>query len=392
MIPARLHTTLDAASAALLLLGPSAAGGKAAIRRPLAAIGLGVAAYSLATSYPGRAPGRPIPMEQHRLLDAAQGAACLALARNVDDRAARALLCGYGAFSMAVAAISSPPGPLGVTVPVKTAMEDLGSDLACLRCGIVNVAFVGAAGAGDRGWYLVDAGLEGSAPSILKAARRRYGMSRPAAILLTHGHFDHVGALHRLADEWDTPIYAHAEEHPYLTGRRNYPPAAPEVGGGMMAELSWLFPRHPINVSQRLRALPDDGRIPGLEGWNWIHTPGHTPGHVSFWNAGTGALLAGDAVITTRQESVRGALLPQAHLQGPPAYFTPDWTAAQVSVRHLADLRPRLLVTGHGPALQGDALAGALHTLARNFRQCALPYTSRYFSDPRLEISSKTPS
>lgn len=85
----------------------------------------------------------------------------------------------------------------------------------------------------------------------------------------------------------------------------------------MMAELSWLFPRHPIDVSRHLRALPEDGRIPDLEDWRWIHTPGHTPGHVSFWNAGTRALLAGDAVITTRQESLRGALMPQGHLQGP---------------------------------------------------------------------------
>ena len=387
MIPPRLHATLDALSAALLLLGPSATRGTATIRGPLAAIGLGIAAYSLATSYRRRAPGRPIPMEQHRLLDAAQGAACLALARDVDGRAARAVLRGYGAFSLAVAAMSSPLGPSGVAVPTEASADDLGDDLAYLRCGIVNVAFVGAAGAGDRSWYLVDAGLPGSAPAIRRAARQRYGASRPAAILLTHGHFDHVGALNRLAEEWDVPIYAHAEEHPFLTGLRIYPPAAPEVGGGMMAELSWLFPRHPINVSQRLRALPDDGRIPGLEDWNWIHTPGHTPGHVSFWNAGTGALLAGDAVITTRQESVRGALLPRAHLQGPPAYFTPDWTAAQVSVRRMADLQPRLLLTGHGPALQGDALAEALHTLARNFQQCALPYRSRYFSSPQQEHS-----
>ncbi|MEQ3643417.1 MAG: MBL fold metallo-hydrolase [Paracoccus sp. (in: a-proteobacteria)] len=354
----------------------------AGLRAPLTAIGLGVAAYSLATSYRGRAPGRPIRMDQHRLLDAAQGAACLALARDVDDPEARKMLRGYGAFSLAVAAASSPPGPAGIAVPADAWATDLGDDLACLRCGIVNVAFIGAAGAGDRDWYLVDAGVPGSAAAIQQAARRRYGASRPAAILLTHGHFDHVGALHHLAETWDAPIYAHPDEHPFLTGRQAYPPAAPEVGGGMMAELSWLFPRHPIDVSHHLRALPEDGRIPGLEDWRWIHTPGHTPGHVSFWNAGTRALLAGDAVITTRQESLRGALLPQAHLQGPPAYFTPDWTAADLSVRRLADLEPRIMVTGHGPALQGDALSDRLHALATTFRQHALPNESRYLRQP----------
>lgn len=382
MIPPRRHAALDAVSAALLVLGPASMRRNAGLRAPLTAIGLGVAAYSLATSYRGRSPGRPIRMDQHRLLDAAQGAACLALARDVDDQTVRTMLRGYGAFSLAVAAASSPPGPAGIAVPADAWATDLGDDLACLRCGIVNVAFIGAAGAGDRNWYLVDAGVPGSAAAILQAARRRYGASRPAAVLLTHGHFDHVGALHHLAETWDAPIYAHPAEHAFLTGRQAYPPAAPEVGGGMMAELSWLFPRHPIDVSHHLRALPEDGRIPGLEDWRWIHTPGHTPGHVSFWNAGTRALLAGDAVITTRQESLRGALLPQAHLQGPPAYFTPDWTAADLSVRRLADLEPRIMVTGHGPALQGDALSERLHALATTFRQRALPNDSRYLRQP----------
>src|SRR3954471_12622865 len=54
---------------------------------------------------------------------------------------------------------------------------------------IVNVCFVGAAGAGDREWTLVDTGLPGSADRIRRAAARLFGASsRPAAIVLTHGH------------------------------------------------------------------------------------------------------------------------------------------------------------------------------------------------------------
>ena len=62
--------------------------------------------------------------------------------------------------------------------------------------------------------------------------------NRPAAILLTHGHFDHVGALKTLAEEWDVPVYAHTLELPYLTGRSSYPPPDPSVGGGAMAAMS----------------------------------------------------------------------------------------------------------------------------------------------------------
>lgn len=380
MIPPRLHAALDAASAAALLATAAAARPGAPLRGPLGAIGLAVAAYSLATRYRGAPrPGRPIPMDKHRLLDAAQGAACLALAREAETPATRGFLRAYGLFSLGAAAFASPPGPRGIDLPeAAVSARDLAPDLSYLRCGIVNVAFIGPAGAGDRGWFLVDAGIAGSAGAIRGAARRRYGAARPAAILLTHGHFDHVGALEALARDWDVPVYAHKAEHPFLSGRRAYPPAAPEVGGGAMAELSFLFPRHPLDLGGRLRSLPEDGSIPGLSGWRWIATPGHSPGHVSFWNDRSRSLIAGDAVVTAQQESLSGALFPRGRLQGPPAYFTPDWAAAERSVRRIAALQPDLILTGHGPAIQGRAVARALKTLAEDFPRLGLPARSRY--------------
>ena len=105
-------------------------------------------------------------------------------------------------------------------------------DLAYLRTSIVNVFFYGPPGAGDRGWVLIDAGMYGSSRSIADAAARRFGRgARPAAIILTHGHFDHVGALPDLAEEWDVPVYVHELELPYVTGRSSYPPPDPTVGG-----------------------------------------------------------------------------------------------------------------------------------------------------------------
>ena len=69
-------------------------------------------------------------------------------------------------------------------------------------------------------WVLVDGGLKWSAHKIKKMARMLFGaQSKPCAIILTHGHFDHVGAVAQLAKEWDVPVYAHPLEWPYLTGK-----------------------------------------------------------------------------------------------------------------------------------------------------------------------------
>src|SRR5438128_223874 len=93
------------------------------------------------------------------------------------------------------------------------------SDLAYQRLALVNVAFFGLAGAGDRQWILIDAGVPGMTGRIERAAAARFGEgARPAAILLTHGHFDHVGCLEKLAERWETPVYAHPLEAPYLDG------------------------------------------------------------------------------------------------------------------------------------------------------------------------------
>jgi glyoxylase-like metal-dependent hydrolase (beta-lactamase superfamily II) len=263
------------------------------------------------------------------------------------------------------------------------ALHEVAPDLAGLRQVMVNVYFLGTPGSSE--WSLVDAGLGGSYTPILREAEKRFGPgTRPKNILLTHGHFDHVGALASLARHWGVDIFAHPLELPYLTGRSSYPPPDPTVGGGAMAWSAILYPRGPIDVSQFVKPLPNDGSVPGWPEWRALHTPGHSPGHVAFFRERDRALIAGDAFVTTRQESALMVMSQTPELNGPPAYFTPDWKAARQSLKHLASLNPEIAATGHGVPLRGERMRQELHVLADDFDAVALPQRGRYVHEPAL--------
>lgn len=252
---------------------------------------------------------------------------------------------------------------------------DVAPGVIGLRTLFVNTAYISQSRAE---WILVDTGLGNFAGSVLHTARERFA-SAPTAIVLTHGHFDHVGNLKELLEEWKgVPVYAHTLELPYLTGQKDYPAADPGVGGGLMAAASPLYPHRAIDLGATVHPLPEDGSLPGVQGWKWIHTPGHSPGHISLYRPEDKVLIAGDALITVKQESVFAVITQHQKLHGPPAYFTTDWEEAENSVRRLALLDPHIILTGHGLPMDGPELTRQLDHLSTAFKELAVPEQGRF--------------
>ncbi|WP_051748416.1 MBL fold metallo-hydrolase [Terribacillus saccharophilus] len=227
---------------------------------------------------------------------------------------------------------------------------------------IVNVFFI--ENPDTKEWVLVDAGVPDTAGNIKQAAEELFGEgARPACILLTHGHFDHVGSIVELVKEWDVPVYAHELELPYLTGQLDYPEGKTDAGGGLITKLSKTFPNTGIDLSKHVRLIPLDHKVPHLPGWEWIHTPGHTPGHISLFHTEDKVLIAGDAFTTVQQESLHKVLTQQKEFNGPPRYFTMDEQEAFRSIRKLQELHPQAAGTGHGMPVFFDELETGLKKL-----------------------------
>ncbi|MBT2582904.1 MBL fold metallo-hydrolase [Planococcus sp. ISL-109] len=255
---------------------------------------------------------------------------------------------------------------------------ELAPDTYYYTTQISNVFLIGNPEISPR-WVLVDAGMPRSAEKILKAAEKRFGPDHQLqSILLTHGHFDHVGGLIDILEKHPVPVYAHKDEFPYLTGTENYPEPDAGVEGGLVAKMSKTFPVQAIDISEHLVELPADGSLPDLPDWRWLHTPGHTQGHVSFYKDTSRLLLAGDAFATVKQDSLYKVIRQKKEVHGPPVYLTTDWRAAWESVCKLADLEPSIAATGHGKPMKGSALAEGLVDLANHFPDVAVPSHGKF--------------
>ncbi|WP_299607622.1 MBL fold metallo-hydrolase [uncultured Tateyamaria sp.] len=186
------------------------------------------------------------------------------------------------------------------------------------------------------GDVLVDAGVKRSGPKLLRALRGK----AVSAHVLTHAHPDHQGATADVCDALNLPLMCHADEREaaetgYVLGSFPKPKA-------LMARLQQTFfagRGHPV-----ARTLVEGDNVGGFQ---VVETPGHTRGHISFWRASDGVLIAGDAAVGMNLFTTK----PELGL--PLGVATWDMGAARQSIRKLAALQPKKVAFGHGPAVDG---------------------------------------
>ena len=194
---------------------------------------------------------------------------------------------------------------------------------------------------------IIDAGLPGYYSQLgAELAAMGRSIEDVRALVLTHGHSDHIGFAERVRDEHGVPVSVHALDAALARGEAKNPSlgTGERKLGSMLSFLLWAARRGALRTSTLTEVGTfGDGTtldVPGA--LRVIHTPGHTPGHVALHARAHDTLFAGDGIITF--SVVSGRTGPQV------SPFTADPEQALASLDRLAELEARWLLPGHGPA------------------------------------------
>jgi glyoxylase-like metal-dependent hydrolase (beta-lactamase superfamily II) len=196
---------------------------------------------------------------------------------------------------------------------------------------------------------VIDAGLPASWPHLLLAVHDLgYTPDQVEGILLTHGHFDHVGTAARAHREWGTPVFVHPGDRDLAAHPYSYQPQTNRFGfvlahPGGLAPLGRMLLAGAATVDGIEDTVPLESRaeVPGSP---WIiETPGHTDGHVALHFADRDAVVVGDALVTF--DPYTGGIGPR--VVAPAA--TSDMETAVASLGRLEETEARHVLPGHGP-------------------------------------------
>ena len=214
------------------------------------------------------------------------------------------------------------------------------------------------------GVLMIDAGYPGDRVNVLASlGALGYHAADVRAVLLTHGHIDHLGSAIWLAKTHGTPVYCHADEVGHV--RRDYlEQVSPAQIAAQLWRPSWAaWAMHVVRSGGLDRAgiptvQPLTGEVAaGLPGHPVaIPTPGHTGGHCSYLV--DGVLVSGDALVTGH------ATLPGTGPQLLPAVFNRDQDDCLRSLTALALLETEILAPGHGEVWRGP-IAAAVEAATR---------------------------